>query len=94
LRRNYQTGIKTPAAKAGFLIFVVTVIGQANKTELNNARRIILRRNHLALKTFGKPKLNTSTGLSLFILFVINAFPDGNGVLHHILLNDERRSSS
>jgi hypothetical protein len=33
---------------------VVTVIGQSNKTELNNSRRIILRRNYLALKTFGR----------------------------------------
>jgi hypothetical protein len=50
--RNYPNPLKTPAFKARFLIFVVTVIGQSNKTELNNSRRIILRRNYLALKTF------------------------------------------
>jgi hypothetical protein len=54
LRRNYQAALKTPAVKAGVFNFVVTGIGQANKTELHNSRRIILRRNCLALKTFGR----------------------------------------
>ena len=49
-----KRALKTPAFKARFLIFVVTDIGQSNKTELNNSRRIILRRNYLALKTFGR----------------------------------------
>jgi hypothetical protein len=35
---------------------VVTVIGQSNKTELNNSPRIILRRNYLALKTLRQIK--------------------------------------
>jgi hypothetical protein len=33
LRRNYQTALKTPAVKAGVFNFVVTGIGQSNKTE-------------------------------------------------------------
>ena len=36
-----KRALKTPAFKARFLIFVVTDIGQSNKTELNNSRRII-----------------------------------------------------
>jgi hypothetical protein len=38
-----KLALKPRRLKRGFSIFVVTVIGQSNKTELNNSRGIILK---------------------------------------------------